>query len=168
METLKKVQTAVRPVILCALLFFLDQLTKYAALTGLKGQGERPVLGHIFVLQYVENRGAAFGILQNRQWIFIAGAAAAVLLVSILYSRIPQKRKYIPLRACAILIVSGALGNLYDRMTRQFVVDFFYFKWIDFPVFNVADCYVVVACVLFAILLLFFYREEDLRFAAHR
>ena len=61
-----------------------------------------------------------------------------------------------------ILFFAGALGNFIDRVFRNYVVDFFYFKLIDFPVFNVADIYVTVGTFILAFLLLFYYKEEDL------
>ena len=70
------------------------------------------------------------------------------------------------MRICAVLICAGAVGNLIDRIRFQYVVDFFYFSLIDFPIFNVADCYAVVACFLFGYLILFFYKEEELEWFA--
>lgn len=164
MNLIKKTHRIFAPLAVCALLFFADQLTKLAALKYLKDGKTINIIGDIFVLQYVENRGAAFGLLQNKQWIFMAGALIAVFVVGYLYCRIPEEKKYNLLRICGILLVSGAFGNFYDRVTRQYVVDFLYFKLIDFPVFNVADCYVVISCILFAVLLLFYYKEEDFSF----
>ena len=63
-----------------------------------------------------------------------------------------------------VLLVSGALGNVIDRVMHRYVVDFFYFEWIDFPIFNVADIYVVVSCILFLLLIFFYYKEEDFSF----
>ena len=63
-----------------------------------------------------------------------------------------------------VLIFSGAIGNMIDRIRLSYVVDFFYFVLIDFPIFNMADIYVSVACVLLAVLLLFVYKDEDLEF----
>ena len=63
-----------------------------------------------------------------------------------------------------ILLLSGAIGNFIDRITKNFVVDFLYFEWIDFPIFNIADCYVVVATFIFGILILFYYKEEEFEF----
>ena len=60
-----------------------------------------------------------------------------------------------------ILFVSGAVGNFIDRITKNYVVDFFYFKLINFPIFNVADIYVTVAAFAMIILGLFYYKEED-------
>lgn len=70
-------------------------------------------------------------------------------------------KKYMPLRICSILLIAGAVGNLIDRVRLNYVIDFFYFKLIDFPIFNVADCYVVVACIIFAFLILFYYKEDS-------
>ena len=77
-------------------------------------------------------------------------------------------RKYLPLRICAVLIVGGAFGNCIDRIRLNYVVDFFYFKLIDFPIFNVADIYVTVAAFLLVILILVYYKEEDLERIFHR
>ena len=68
------------------------------------------------------------------------------------------------MRTVAVLLAAGAVGNLIDRMRYSYVVDFLYFKLIDFPVFNVADCYVTVGAVLLAVLILFVYKEEELGF----
>ena len=80
---------------------------------------------------------------------------------SLIYGRIPYTKKYMPLRICSILLIAGAVGNLIDRVRLNYVIDFFYFKLIDFPIFNVADCYVVVACIIFAFLILFYYKEDS-------
>ena len=61
-----------------------------------------------------------------------------------------------------MLICSGAIGNMIDRVSRGYVVDFFYFKLINFPIFNVADCYVTVAAFLLIVLIFFYYKEEEL------
>ena len=63
-----------------------------------------------------------------------------------------------------IILTAGAIGNFIDRLTRGYVVDFFYFSLIDFPIFNVADIYVVVATIGLFILFLFVYKEKDLEF----
>lgn len=146
----------------CIVAVFLDQLTKHLSVIHLKGQEEIVLISGVFELRYLENRGAAFGLFQNRQIFFMAGAAVIFLVIGILYRKIPRGRRFIPMKACAVLICAGALGNLIDRIRFRYVVDFLYFSLIDFPIFNVADCYVVIACFLFAYLILFFYKEEEL------
>ncbi|MDD3361055.1 MAG: signal peptidase II [Hespellia sp.] len=152
------------PIIAIFLLVVLDQFTKSLAVAKLKGQDAVDLIRDVFQLYYLENKGAAFGIMQNKQIIFTIGAVIIICLIAYFWMRIPFEKKYVPLRICGILIVSGALGNMIDRLAQNYVVDFFYFKLIDFPIFNVADIYVTVACILFAYLLIFHYKEEDLKF----
>ena len=75
--------------------------------------------------------------------------------------KIPQERHFLPLTLCLCFIGAGAVGNMIDRIFRGYVVDFFYFKLIDFPVFNVADIYVTTAAVILIVLIVFLYKEED-------
>lgn len=143
------------------LLVISDQLSKHLAVLNLKGGDGIVLIDGVFELRYLENRGAAFGMMQNMQFFFVAGAVLICLAAVCIYARMPLTGKYLPLRICTILLCSGAVGNMIDRVRQDYVVDFFYFSLIDFPIFNVADCYVVVACVLFVILILFYYKGED-------
>ena len=140
---------------------FLDQLTNYLAVEYLKDKTAFVLIDGVCELRYLENRGAAFGMMQNMQYFFVAGAVIICMVIAFLYTRIPHTARYIPLRFCAVLLCAGALGNMIDRIRLNYVVDFFYFRLIDFPIFNVADCYVVIACLLFVILILFYYKEEN-------
>ena len=137
-----------------ALALILDQLTKYLADLYLKDRPAKVLIDGVFELRYLENRGAAFGMMQNMQYAFIAGAVAVCIIILFLYINLP-------LRICAVLLFAGAVGNMIDRIRLNYVIDFFYFRLIDFPIFNVADCYVVIACVVFAFLILFYYRDEN-------
>ena len=134
-------------------LILIDQLSKVWALSALRGTEGIVVIPNVFELSYLENRGAAFGILQDHQIFFVLITVAAAVILTWIYRRIPQTKKYIPLRISYALIMAGAFGNLIDRVFRGYVVDFFYFKWIDFPVFNVADIYVTVTMILLLILI---------------
>lgn len=142
----------------------IDQFTKYLAVTRLKDKDPFILIKNVFELRYLENRGMAFGMLENKQFIFIIGALIICSVIIYVYGKIPSERRYLPLKACSILLVGGAIGNLIDRIRLNYVIDFFYFKLIDFPIFNVADCYVVIACIAFAILILFYYKDEDFAF----
>ena len=73
-------------------------------------------------------------------------------------------KRYFPMQCTIVLIAAGAVGNLIDRLLHGYVVDFFYFKLIDFPIFNVADCYVVIAAFFAVVLIGFYYKEEELTF----
>lgn len=145
----------------------LDQLSKYMAVHFLQGTDGIDLIPGVFRLTYLENRGAAFGVLQGQQWFFYIITAVILVVVVLAYVRIPAGRIFLPLQICAVFIVSGALGNLIDRVRLGYVVDFFYFELIDFPVFNVADIFVTVSAVLLAVLLLLYYKEEDLEQIFH-
>ena len=148
-------------VISCLLLVAFDQYTKVLALTFLKEKPGIPIIEGVFELLYVENRGAAFGMLQNKQSFFLIITLGVLLAILWFYHKLPLEKRYLPLRAVFVLLTSGAIGNLIDRVGRNYVVDFFYFKLIDFPVFNVADIYVVVSVFCLAFLILFYYKEDE-------
>lgn len=143
-------------------LILFDQWTKSLAVAHLKGNEPISLIPNVFELRYLENRGAAFGMMEGKQLFFIIIALAAVLFVAYAYFKLPWESRYHYLRALGIAIAGGAVGNLIDRVTNGFVVDFFYFRLIDFPIFNVADIYVTVATIVLALLILFYYKEEEM------
>lgn len=140
----------------------LDQWTKALAVTHLKGQQELVLIKGILELRYLENRGAAFGMFQGRQFFFFLVALVVFGVVLYGFYRMPFTRRYFPMAACMVLLTSGAVGNMIDRIKQQFVVDFIYFRLINFPVFNVADCYVTIAAFLLIILVMWYYKDEEL------
>ena len=150
--------------VLTVLLEALDQWTKYLAVLFLKDQDPFVIIDGVFELHYLENRGAAFGILQGQKVFFLICTVLVLAVLAFYYNRMPLEKKYQPLRAVGVLLGAGAVGNLIDRMVQSYVVDFLYFKLIDFPIFNVADCYVTAGAILLAILILFVYKDEELGF----
>lgn len=161
MDRMKNIKSYFIALIWFAAAVGFDQITKWLAAINLKDKQPLVLIEGVFQLRYLENRGAAFGMMQNRQYLFAAGAVIIFLLVVFIYGRIPHVKKYIPLRICAVLLCSGAIGNMIDRLRLNYVIDFFYFNLIDFPIFNVADCYVVIACFAFVFLMLFYYKDDD-------
>ena len=140
----------------------LDQYTKYLAVTTLKGKPSLILINGVFELTYLENTGAAFGILENARWLFIVGSFIISFLALYVLVKLPREKKYIPLLTVVILLISGAVGNMIDRLLNGFVVDFLYFSLIDFPVFNVADIYVTVGVAVFLVCF-WMYSDEDLQ-----
>ncbi|RKD34251.1 signal peptidase II [Lacrimispora algidixylanolytica] len=140
----------------------LDQWTKLLAVKHLMNQSAHNIWTGVFELLYSENRGAAFGMLQGKQFFFLL--VALVVLSAALFAvvRMPANKKYMPLHLIAMFLSAGAVGNMIDRFTRGYVVDFLYFKLINFPIFNVADCYVTISMFFFILLFFFYYKEEDL------
>ncbi len=140
-------------------LLAIDQLTKWWASTYLALNDSLVLIPDVFELRYCENTGIAFSLLENQRWVFIPiSLLVSVLMIVILY-RSPLRR-YRTFRLTCILIITGGLGNLIDRVVRGFVVDFFYFKLINFPIFNFADCCVVIGAVLLFIVILFIAKAE--------
>lgn len=144
------------------LFILLDQWTKSLAVKHLMGQDPFVIIPGVFQLRYLENIGAAFGMMQGKQIFFVIMAAAAVLAIAYIYFKLPWEKRFHPLRAVGLCIAGGAVGNLIDRVMLGYVVDFFYFELIDFPIFNVADIYVTCATIILALLILFYYKEEEL------
>ena len=161
----------------------LDQLTKFQAVVKLKNGSPFVIIDGVFELRYLENQSAAFGFdivsffqkifkikyftenpeafLTAKMVIFAIVTIAVVILLMIFYSYIPQTKRFLGINLILIFFVAGAIGNLIDRIVNNYVVDFFYFKLINFPIFNVADIYVTVAAFAFIILGIFYYKEED-------
>ncbi|MGN0344235.1 MAG: signal peptidase II [Lachnospiraceae bacterium] len=148
--------------LLSFLLILLDQGTKYLAVEKLKDRASFVIIRGVFELHYLENRGAAFGVLQGKKIFFITVTLVMVVLLTYVYGRIPTERKFFPLHGICIALFAGAIGNFIDRILHNYVIDFFYFSLINFPIFNVADIYVTCAMALFIILFLFYYKEADL------
>lgn len=153
---------AVSGLLFSVILILADQLTKRFAVEHLKNQASISIWKGVFELHYLENHGAAFGLLQNRRAFFLITTALLLVFIVFFYFRqIPDEPRYRPLNLIAVLFFAGAIGNFIDRIKNGYVVDFFYFVLIDFPIFNVADIYVVVAAFLLIVLGIFYYKEED-------
>ncbi|MFV0464880.1 MAG: signal peptidase II [Lachnospiraceae bacterium] len=148
--------------ILVLILFSFDQITKYLAVVHLKNQSPIPIIDGIFELYYLENRGAAFGVLEQQKILLVFVTSTLLILLILFLFRIPDEKRFLLLKGIVIFLISGALGNLIDRIRNDYVIDFFFFKPINFPVFNVADIYVTTAAAAFAVSILFIYKEEDL------
>ena len=144
------------------ILVFLDQCTKYLAETFLKPKGYVTVIPGVLELRYLENRGAAFGILQNRQWVFVIFAIACIIFCAWTGFRLAVSNRHAALRICLAALCAGAAGNLIDRVARGYVIDFIYFSLIHFPVFNLADVCVSLSTIALVILVLFFDKGDDI------
>lgn len=143
------------------LFLLLDRFTKrWAGLVLMKG--DINLIPGILSFHYLENRGAAWGILQNAFWLFFIITIIVVAAMIYFYAKIPFTRRYWYLRFTIILLTSGAIGNFIDRACQQYVVDFIFIEAINFPVFNVADCYVCIAAALLLHSFLFYYKDEEL------
>ena len=157
--TLKRAMIAL---ISFVILIIIDQWTKALAVEHLMNQKPLVLIPGVFQLHYLENRGAAFGMLQGQRFFFVVIAILVLAAITYIYFKLPWQKHFHYLRAVGIFVAAGAVGNLIDRVSLGYVVDFFYFELINFPIFNVADIYVTCATFVLAFLILFYYKEEEL------
>ncbi|HIV62575.1 MAG TPA: signal peptidase II [Candidatus Butyricicoccus avistercoris] len=139
-------------IIAIVVLVSLDQFVKYLTVTHLM---LKPIvlIENIFELTYVENKGAAWSILENQIWFFIL---MTVIILALIAYAFYKKMIYTKLgQISLVLICAGAIGNLIDRITHGYVIDMFSFKLINFPVFNVADICIVCGGILFVYYMMF-------------
>lgn len=148
------------PVIIAAVLVIVDQITKNIALTNLKPIENTTFIKGFMDFTFVENRGAAFGILNGKTWLLLLLAVVICIILIIIMKKLPHTKDYGYLKTSFVLILAGAVGNMIDRVVRGYVVDFFEFTFIKFPVFNMADIYVVVGTIAMAFIVLFVIKDE--------
>jgi signal peptidase II len=147
-----------------SLLFLLivasDQLSKYWAVATLKGAEGIALLPGVLQLTYVENSGAAFGIFQNQRMFFLIITILIFLAFGIYIRwRRPESRLF---WLSLSLIMGGAVGNLIDRIRLSYVVDMIDFRLINFPVFNIADTFVVIGTIFLCAYILFYEQQEKM------
>ena len=124
----------------------VDRLTKYLAVTTVKVNGPKEFLFGLFQFRYVENTGAAFSSFSGNT--FVLTVVTSIVLAGCLILLLSKKIKSKFMNICLLLIISGGLGNLIDRIFYGFVVDFIEPLFIDFAVFNFADCCITVGAFL--------------------
>lgn len=136
--------------IIISSVLFLDRLTKFIITKKIALHQSIPVIKNFFHLTLVHNRGAAFGILKDRAYLFIFTSIAAVILISLELNKHKRTSLY---TVSLCLILSGAIGNLIDRLFLGYVIDFLDFRvW---PVFNIADSAITTGAVLLGYSILF-------------
>ena len=136
----------------------LDQLTKYLTVQRIPLYGSVPVWDGVFHLTYFRNTGMAFSLLEGARWFFLV-LTAAFLVVAVL--AVCKKWLTHPLALTALtMIVGGGVGNMIDRAIHGYVVDMIEVDFMNFAIFNVADCFVTIGAVLLVIWAIFFDRRK--------
>lgn len=142
--------------VLCVVLIGADQLIKYLVSSSLAPNGAATLIPGVVELRYYENNGAAFSIMQGKQGFLIAVTGLA-LLGAVIYVLRFHKLKGFWEHAAFILVFSGGVGNLIDRVSNGYVVDYVNLIFMRFAVFNLAD---IMVCVGFAFLVVAVFRYE--------
>lgn len=156
MEEKRKKQPVALYVLAVAASIALDQWLKAWVVANIplnaSSADKIPLLPGIVHLTYIQNRGAAFGSLQDARWLFLLLLVlfAAVVVWALAKNKLDNAGE----RWMAVLALGGALGNGYDRLVNGYVVDMFEVEFMDFAIFNVADCFVVVSCIVFILIML--------------
>lgn len=141
-------------ILFISIIVALDQISKFLIRMKLKPIGDFNLINGYFSLSYVENRGVAFGKLQNQKWLIVG--ITFIIIVFMIYYLLKHRNISKWMKISLILIIAGATGNLIDRVFFSYVVDFLsIINSQKFPVFNIADISVVSGTILLAINLIF-------------
>lgn len=154
--------------IIMACLLGLDQLTKLLTIQKLKGAPALVLIQNVLEFQYLENRGSAFGMFENQKLFILSVSGLFMLVLLFMLFKMPSEKKYCALHIMISMVVAGGIGNMIDRLRFDYVVDFISFVLIHYPIFNVADIYVVIGTIGLAVCLIFVYKDEDLAFLSFR
>lgn len=162
----------------------LDQITKLLAVHFLRGHAPVVIIPDVFELKYLENQSAAFGMdpisllhrifnfevfntnpqlfLDVKMIFFVILTIVMLGVFCFVFLKIPNEKRFVFIDYILIFFAAGAIGNCIDRVLNNYVIDFFYFKLINFPIFNVADIYVTCSAIAILILGIFYYNDADL------
>lgn len=151
-------------VVMLMLAIFLDQWTKQLAITRLQGKSAYPLWKGVLEFRFYANTGIAWSMLEGQMALILFTGMIFLLVVLFCIFKLPVEKKFRIVYVSGGLLAGGALGNMIDRIRLGYVVDFIYVSLIDFPIFNVADMFIVCDVILLGILFTFVYKEEDLAF----
>lgn len=142
-----------------ALLIFIDQIVKFLVDRHMIFGDTIPVIGDFFHITYVQNRGIAFGIFQGKVDIISIATVIAIILIIVYFLKNVKKFNFFE-RIAYLFIISGAVGNMIDRLLRGYVVDMIDFRGIWSFVFNIADVYINLGVILLLLDLLVKRRKD--------
>ena len=155
-----KKKNAIIGLIISIIIMAIDQVIKHIITSNMILDSEIKVLGDIFTIHYIRNTGTAWGMLSGHTIILVLVSIFTMMVIGYVFMNIYQSH-YTPLRVCLAMILGGALGNFIDRIRLHYVVDYLYFKLINFPVFNFADIFVTVPVIIMILLVIFKYKGDD-------
>ncbi len=144
--------------VMAVLILAADQITKLLVVADIPLHHTVDFIPGFLSLTYVQNDGAAFSMLEGQHWLFVLVFA---IFAAFIIWEFPKKR--LPLktfeRFCIVAVFAGGLGNMIDRLRLGYVVDMIQTEFMNFPVFNVADCFITCGCIALIAHLIFFNKE---------
>ncbi|MBO4785278.1 MAG: signal peptidase II [Lachnospiraceae bacterium] len=166
----KALEKYVIPALYIVDIVLLDQWVKLLTLLYVKDTNGFYIINKVLKIFFVKNEGMAWGMLQNKQVLFIILTPIVLVALMYFYYKLPFEKKFIIARICLICLCGGAIGNFIDRLGllwegselfHGYVVDMIYVEIINFPVFNVADSFITVGFALMIFSMFFVYKEND-------
>ena len=133
----------------------VDQITKFLTVQNIPLYQEVPALKGVFNLTYCQNTGAAWSMMSGMRWLFVALFVVLTALILWEYFKKPMPFTKFE-RWCIAAVYAGGLGNIIDRVRLGYVVDMIELEFMEFPIFNVADCFITCGCAALMVSLIFF------------
>lgn len=150
--------------LLLILLITVDRISKYLIITQYQEREIYPVIDKVLSIQYYKNHGGVWGILDGQYVLFIFITLIVLLCLGIMLVKLPQEKRFTAFHIGLTILAAGATGNMIDRFSYHYVIDFVKIELFHFPIFNVSDIYITFASLYIIFLLIFKYRENDLKF----
>jgi signal peptidase II len=144
--------------VFAALIVIADQFTKYLTVANIALGQKVPFIPGLLQFTYIQNTGAAFSSFEGQQWLF--ALIFVIFTLVIFWEYKTKKMPFLPFeRWCIAAVYGGGLGNMIDRVRMGYVVDMIETTFIQFPVFNVADCFITCGCIAMMVSLFLFNKE---------
>lgn len=143
-----------------------DQISKYIVVQNIEYRGEVPFINGFMSFYHTRNTGAAFSMLSDKPWVFMVFSVIAMAIIILLL--VKEYRRHVLLNISLAMVLGGGIGNMIDRIRLEYVVDFFRFDFVDFAIFNVADCFITVGAILLGVYIVFFDAKVEKRIKAEK
>ena len=152
--------------VIAVLAIVADQITKYIVVANIEYKGSVPFIPGFMSFFHTRNTGAAFSMFSDQRWVFMVFSFISMGLI--IYMLIREYKRHRLLNVALAMVLGGGIGNMIDRIRFGYVVDFFKTEFMDFAVFNVADCFITVGAVLLGVYVIFFEPKVEKRLKAEK
>ncbi len=152
--------------VIAVLAIIADQITKYIVVENIELHGTVPFIPGFMSFYHTQNKGAAFSMFSDQRWVFMVFSFLSMGLI--IYILIKEYKRHRLLNIALSMVLGGGIGNMIDRIRLEYVVDFFKTEFMDFAVFNVADCFITVGAVLLGVYVIFFEPKVEKRLKAEK
>ena len=143
-----------------------DQVTKYIVVQNIEYRDSIPFIKGFMSFYHTRNTGAAFSMFSDNRWVFMVFSAISMAII--IYLLVKEYKRHALLNVSLAMVLGGGVGNMIDRIRLGYVVDFFRTDFVDFAIFNVADCFITVGAVLLGVYVVFFDAKVEKRLKAEK